>query len=249
MANEEAACQVYAVLMEPEPVSRLMIKYHSLRRQVCFVQSICVLVCVSCCLFTLLFHAFPPPCKENGTNKAPTIGMQFQKAELLTQRETSFTRLTVNNDVSLPERGYVPWMSTPEYPSLDSTRYFILENDNKTLKVLRSGTYKVSLQITYSKVESRKLSGKLEKDEIFLQHDIHHFTDKYKKDMPLPSPLLTYCETVNLNNWRKSMFSEGIFVLEATDRLKVWSNNLNLIDLGEKFVEKTVFVAYPHFST
>ncbi len=45
MTNEEAACQFHAVLMEPEPepVSRLRKKYHSLRRQVYLIQSISVL--------------------------------------------------------------------------------------------------------------------------------------------------------------------------------------------------------------
>ncbi|KAI2661450.1 Lymphotoxin-alpha [Labeo rohita] len=232
MANEEAACKVYAVLMEPETVNRLMIKYHSLRRQVCFIQSVSVFFCFSCCLFTLLFHAFPPSCKYQ------------TKDFFLTQRDTSFTRLTVKNGASLPEKGYVPWMPTPEYPSSKPIKpYFILDADNESLKVLQSGTYKLFLQITY-----RNFSQKLEK-EVFLQHEIHHFTDKYKKDVPLPSPLLTYCETVNLKDWRKTMFSEGIFVLESGDRLKVWSNNLNLVDVGDKFVEKTVFVGHPHFST
>ncbi|KAL1269527.1 hypothetical protein QQF64_031816 [Cirrhinus molitorella] len=204
MANEEAASQVFAVLMETERVSRLMTKYHSLRRQMCFIQSISVVICFSCCLFTLFFHAFPPSCKENKTNKAPSFGMQYQKAESLTRRDTSFTRLTIKQNVTLPKEGYVPWMSTPEYPSSDPTRYFILGGDNETLKVFHSGTYKVSLQITY-----RNVNENLENDEIYLQHDIHHFTDKYRKDERLPSPLLTYCETVNLKFWRKSMFSEG----------------------------------------
>ncbi|KAL0185696.1 hypothetical protein M9458_017366, partial [Cirrhinus mrigala] len=69
MANEEAACKIYAVLMEPEPepepvpLNRLMMNYHSLRRQVCFIQSVSVFFCFSCCVFTLLFHSFPPSCK------------------------------------------------------------------------------------------------------------------------------------------------------------------------------------------
>lgn len=62
MTNEETACQVHAVLMEPEPVSRLRAKYHSLRRQVCLIQSISVLFCFSCCLLALRYHAFPPTC-------------------------------------------------------------------------------------------------------------------------------------------------------------------------------------------
>ncbi|XP_016361170.1 uncharacterized protein LOC107703151 [Sinocyclocheilus anshuiensis] len=248
VANEEAACKVYAVLMEPEPetVSRLRTKYYSLRRQVCLIQSISVLLCFSCCLFTLLYHAFPPTCTENGTKEASKFEMQHQDFEshsreeiTPTQRDASFIRLTVKNDVRFTKDGFVPWMDTPEYSSPTHTRYLILDDDNESLKVLHDGTYKVSLQITY-----RKFSDKPERDEIFLQHDIHHYTDGYPEHLPL----LTHCETVNITHWRKSLFSEGIFYLKSGDRLKVWSKNLNLIDVGDKFVQKTLFVVYPHFT-
>lgn len=248
VANEEAASKVYAVLMEPESetVSRLRTKYQSLRRQVCLIQSISVLLCFSCCLFTLLYHAFPQTCTENGTKETSKFEMQHQDFESQsreetnpTQRETSFIRLTVKNDVNFTKDGFVPWMDTPEYSSPSHTRYFILEEDNESLKVLHDGTYKVSLQITY-----RKLSEKPEKDEIFLQHDIRLDTDGY----PHPLPLLTHCETVNITHWRKSLFSEGIFYFNSGDRLKVWSNNRKLIDVGGTISQKTAFVVYPHFS-
>ncbi|XP_016326701.1 uncharacterized protein LOC107676624 [Sinocyclocheilus anshuiensis] len=252
MTNEKVACQVHAVLMEPEPepepepVSRLRTKYRSLRRQVCLMQSISVLFCFSCCLFTLLYHAFLPTCKENGTKEALTFGMQYQGAEshsredtIPTERSTSFTRLTVKDNVRFTkEEGYVPWMYTPEYPKPNHTRYFILDDDNESLKVLQGGTYKVSLQITYRKFSENT-------GEIFLQHDIRHYTDEYDR----PLPLLTHWETVNLKYWRKSLFSEGIFSLKSGDRLKVWSKNRNLIDVGGTISQKTAFVAYPHFST
>ncbi|XP_059358731.1 uncharacterized protein LOC132097123 [Carassius carassius] len=247
MTSEEAACQIHAVFMEPEPVSRLRAKYHSLRRQVCLIQSISVLFCFSSCVFTLLYHAFPPTCKENGTKETPTFGMQYQGAEshsrektIQTQRITSFTRLTVQDNVDFTEKeGYVPWMDTPEYPTPNNSRYFILDDDNESLKVLRDGTYKVSLQITYKKKFSENTS------EIFLQHDIRHCTEAY--DGPLT--LLVHWETVNLKYWTKTLFSEGIFSLKSGDRLKVWSNNRKLIDVKGQISQKTAFVAYPHFST
>lgn len=247
VTNEEAACKVYAVLMEPEIVSRLRKKYHSLRRQVCLIQSISLLLCFSCCVFTLLNHAFPPQCTENGTKGISKFEMQHQVLESNSreetkpkQRDTSFIRLTVKNDHPFTKAGFVPWMATPEYQSPDSTSYFNLEEDNESLKILHEGTYKVSLQITY-----RKFSEQPENEEILLQHDINHDTAAY----PLDLPLLTHCETVNSTNWRKSLFSEGIFYLNSGDKLKVFSNNLNLIDVGDKFVQKTFFVVYPHFTS
>uniref|UniRef100_A0A9J8BBG6 THD domain-containing protein n=1 Tax=Cyprinus carpio carpio TaxID=630221 RepID=A0A9J8BBG6_CYPCA len=217
MTNEETACQVHAVLMEPEPVSRLRAKYHSLRRQVCLIQSISVLFCFSCCLLALRYHAFPPTCTENGTKEAPTF----------VKDNVTFTK----------EEGYVPWMYTPEYPTPNHTRYFILDDDNESLRVHHGGTYKVSLQITYGKSSEKT-------EEIVLQHDIHHYTDEYDK----PLTLLVHWETVNLKYWKKSLFSEGIFSLKSGDRLKVWSNNRKLIDVGGTISQKTAFVVYPHFS-
>ncbi len=82
-------------------------------------------------------------------------------------------------------------------------------------------------------------------EEITLQHDIRLYTDAYDRHLSL----LSHWETVNLKYWRKSLFSEGIFSLKSGDRLKVWSKNLNLIDVGGTISQKTAFVAYPLFST
>ncbi len=146
--------------------------------------------------------------------------------------------LVKDNVTFTKEKGYVPWMYTPEYLSPNHTRYFILDDDNESLKVLHDGTFKVSLQITYRKSSENS-------EDISLHHDLHLFTDAY--DSPLS--LLSHWETVNLKYWRKSLFSEGIFSLKSGDRLKVWSMNLNLIDVGGIISQKTAFVAYPHFST
>lgn len=135
------------------------------------------------------------------------------------------------------EAKHVPWKHArePDHPG-----YFDLDEDGVSLTVLRDGTYKVSLQITYRGIEKRN-------DTLILQHDIHHYTDRYDGHLPL----LTYMETVNFTSpyWRKSLFSEGIFFLECGDKLKVWTNSLSLIDVGEKLEQKTAFVVYPHFST
>ncbi len=146
--------------------------------------------------------------------------------------------LVKNNFKFTKEKGYVPWMYTPEYLSPNHTRYFILDDDNESLKVLHDGTFKVSLQITYRKSSENS-------EEISLHHDLHLFTDAYDSHLSL----LSHWETVNLKYWRKSLFSEGIFYLKSGDRLKVWSMNLNLIDVGGIISQKTAFVAYPHFST
>ncbi|KAK9970380.1 hypothetical protein ABG768_026326 [Culter alburnus] len=238
MGKEEIAGKDYLVLMEPEPMSRLKTQYRSLRRQLCFIQSICVLFCVTCCLFTIIYHSYPSTCKENGTKEAAKYGMQHQGSKEMNQTQTiSVTRLTANPDAFARKENHVPWKHArdPDHPG-----YFTLDEDGESLTVHHGGTYKVSLQITYRGVEKRN-------DTLILQHDIHRYTDSYVGYLPL----LTYLETVNFTSpyWRKSLFSEGIFPLESGDKLKVWTNSLSLIDVGEKLEQKTSFVVYPHFST
>ncbi|XP_026126556.1 uncharacterized protein LOC113107939 [Carassius auratus] len=237
MTSEEAACQVHAVFMEPEP------------------EPVSPAACSRSCItrsrrpprFFVAKEVSSGYKKENGTKETATFGMQYQGVEwhsrektIQTQRITSFTRLTVQDNANFTEKeGYVPWMDTPEYPTPNNSRYFILDDNNESLKVLRDGTYKVSLQITYKKIFSENTS------EIFLQHDIRHCTEAYDGALTL----LVHCETVNLKYWTKTLFSEGIFSLKAGDRLKVWSNNRKLIDFKGQISQKTAFVAYPHFST
>lgn len=129
--------------------------------------------------------------------------------------------------------GDVPWS---KYTTQDS-RYFTLAEDGKSLEVNRSGTYKVSLQITY-----RGLDKYI--NETILKQDIEKYPVSYGRRISL----LTYTETMNFTSryWRKSLFSEGIFSLEAGDKLIVASNNLPLIDISH---QTTFFVVYPHFSS
>ncbi|XP_077078922.1 uncharacterized protein LOC143732112 [Siphateles boraxobius] len=252
MGKEEIAVKEYVVLMEPVPVSLLKTQYHSLRRQVYFFQSICVLFCFTSCLFTIISHAYPSTCKENIT-EAPKIGMQHQASQAMTptQINTYITRLTVNYD-ALPKKRHfieeeqpVPWqLSKENLPPNHSHPYLSLENST-FLRVLHDGTYKVSLQITYrGTYEWMKTTNGCST----LEHTIKYHTDRYNEKA---LPLLTYMETVTFTShyWKKSMFSEGIFFLESEDRLEVGTNSLPLIDVGENVKQKTVFVVYPHFYT
>ncbi|XP_051950803.1 tumor necrosis factor-like [Xyrauchen texanus] len=232
------------ILMEPYSVNSLKMKYRSLRRQMCFIQFITVLFCLTCCLFTLAYQQFASSCKENEIKKAPEIGMQRQTTEFhsrenitLSQRPTPFTRLTIKTKkVVFSGPGNVKWMQINLEP--DHTEYFDLSDDGESLIVRRDGTYKVSLQIMYKGTDCD--------DETILQHEIRHYTESYPEYLLL----LTYMETLYFKHqyWRKTLFSEGIFSLNSGDRLKVWSKDLSLIDAGGNLEQKTVFVAYPHFS-
>ncbi|XP_051525866.1 uncharacterized protein si:ch211-158d24.4 isoform X1 [Myxocyprinus asiaticus] len=247
--KEDVASKEYAVLMEHDPVSRLKTQHRSLRRQMCLIQFMTVFLCISCCLFTLMYQPYASSCKENEIKKAPEIGMQRQAPEsdsrediTLGQSPTRFTRLTIKQKPGVSGAGNVTWIL--KSPEPDHKEYFTLDNDCESLKVHRDGTYKVSLQIMYRGLEGYIGDGEQSQHGI-LHHEIHHYTDSY----PRVPPLLTYMETVNFKSpyWKKTLFSEGIFSLNTGDRLKVWSSHLILIDVGEKVEQKTFFVAYPHF--
>lgn len=114
---------------------------------------------------------------------------------------------------------------------------FTLDSDKESLIIHRAGTYKVSLQILYRGVQGRNY------DHTNLSHEIHRYTDGYPKAIIM----LVYKETVNFSSyrWRKTLFSEDVYTLEAGDRLKVWSEDRTLID-GSGVPQKAFFVAHPH---
>lgn len=257
MGKEEIAGEEYVVIMKPVPlpvpVRRLKkTQYHSLRRQVYFFQSISVLFCFTSCLFTIIHHAYPSTCKENVT-EIPKTAMQRQDNEAMTptQINTSLTRLTVKHH-DLPKDGHfaveqpVPWQLAREYLPPNNIPCLAFEN-NTSLSIRQTGTYKVSLQITYRGTDKwQKWMERENRSSYTLQHNIKYHTHRYKGK---PLNLLTYRETVTFKDtyWTKSMFSEGIFFLESGDILHVETNSLPLIDVGNNL--ETVFVVYPHFST
>ncbi|KAG1930914.1 uncharacterized protein si:ch211-158d24.4 [Pimephales promelas] len=247
MGKEDIVAKECVVLIKPK--SRLKTQFHSLRRQVYFFQSICVLFCFTSCLYMIISHAYPSTCKENIT-EAPKIAMQRQssKAVTPTQMNTPIIRLTVNGSGLLKNGNFankeqlVPWQLSQENLAPNHNEYLTLEN-NTSLRVNHDGTYKVSLQITYRGTnEWMKTTG----GSSTLEHNIKYHTDRYGNGALL---LLTYIETVTFTSqyWKKSMFSEGIFFLQSGDRLEVGTNSLRLIDSG--ITAGNVFVVYPHFST
>lgn len=231
---EKANEQADMLFIESEPENRLRLQYRSLRRQVLFIQTFSVLFCVTCCTFTLMYHANASSCKDNIAEEPPRTEMQRIESN---RRDTTFIHLKVKHDILAVKTRDVPWTkySTQDLP--DYSGYFALSEDGTSLEVKRSGTYKVSLQITY-----RGLDNYIK--ETTLQQDIKTYSHGYEA----PIFLLTSMETLNFTSpyWKKSIFSEGIFSLEAGDKLSVESNNLPLID---RFHQTTFFVVYPHFSS
>lgn len=230
------------VLMESNP-GGVRREYRSLQKQMCCVQFMTVFFCLTCCLLTLMYHGNPSGCKDDDNLKPSAIAMQMQKqtAESNISEETSheqkpthFIRVTtLQKNVS--GKGYVTWRLPGDH--MDHAE-FSLDSDGKSLIIHRPGTYKVSLQILYRGVQGQHY------DQTNLSHEIRRYTDGY----PIPLTMLIYMETINFSSyrWRKTVFSEGIYSLEAGDRLKVWSEDRSLID-GSCVPEKAFFVVHPHF--
>ncbi|XP_034451753.1 lymphotoxin-alpha-like isoform X2 [Hippoglossus hippoglossus] len=98
---------------------------------------------------------------------------------------------------------------------------------NEKLVVPRDGIYRVFLQITYEGVDVCL-------DDLRLSNNVFYIHDSYNDSVPL----LSSVDTVNcsMKQWRKSIYTAGLFKLEANSRLHVTSSNHRLIVEDEKLV-------------
>lgn len=88
---------------------------------------------------------------------------------------------------------------------------------NGDLVVPKDGFYRVFLQITYQSDGEH-----CPKVEMKLNNKVRYFTDSYRMD----TTLLSSDDTVRCSKepWTKSLYTSGLFKLEANDRLRVTSN-------------------------
>lgn len=91
---------------------------------------------------------------------------------------------------------------------------------NGSLKVPKDGYYRVFLQITY---ESRDES----RSELRLNNMVYIFRETYKEDWPLLSSVDTIPRPVE--EWSKTLYTAGLFFLEANSKLRVTSSHSHLI--------------------
>lgn len=127
---------------------------------------------------------------------------------------------------SLSARSYLPWEA---YPSDERFSNFTLLDNGESLVIPRGGWYRLGLQITYNEKFSNE-------KKIHLAHNITKHSDSYH----LPIKVLSVYDTVYKNDIGfKSMFSEVVHVFIKGDRVKVWSNNQQLIERGGDTLSKT----------
>lgn len=119
----------------------------------------------------------------------------------------------------ITEGDYLEWES-------DSGNAFCLGGFNYSsgnLVVPRSGIYRVFLQITYESTDDLKCLG----DELRLTNRVVFIRDTYDIDVPLLSSVDTV--SCSMEQWSKSLYTAGLFRLEANCRLRVTSSHPELI--------------------
>lgn len=94
---------------------------------------------------------------------------------------------------------------------------------NRSLVVPRKGMYRVFLQITYEGKAQECPSD----NQLKLSNMVFHFQDAYTMDVSL----LSSADTVScdMEGWTKSLYTSGLFYLEANSRLRVRSSYPALI--------------------
>ncbi|XP_037339395.2 lymphotoxin-alpha-like isoform X1 [Pungitius pungitius] len=94
------------------------------------------------------------------------------------------------------------------------------------LVVPRRGIYRVFLQVTYE-----EKADFICNDTLRLTNTVFYFRDTYKKNVPL----LTSVDTVNCSQklWIKTLYTAGLFSLDAGGQLHVNSSHPELIDNRE----------------
>ena len=99
---------------------------------------------------------------------------------------------------------------------------------DEKLVVPRDGYYRVFLQITYE-------SPELCLGDLRLSNDVFYIHDSYNDSITLLSSVDTV-GNCNMKQWRKSMYTAGLFKLKANGRLHVRSSKHKLIVQDENLV-------------
>ncbi|TRY55482.1 hypothetical protein DNTS_027871 [Danionella cerebrum] len=196
----------------------------ALKIKVIFSQVLCALFCVSCCIYTLQSQGNLSVRKE--IEDRPKADMQQKDPN---HKMQTFVRLTVPKKSKL-KYGDVEWIPTPESVHPNNTGYLSLSVNGSHLEVLRTGIYRICLQITYKHITEAE-------QNVSLQQDVYITSDKYENEILQ----LTSMEAVNFDYWRKSLFTEGIFELDAGDKLFIRAN-LSFIDVYTNYRQKNFLV-------
>ncbi|XP_068590403.1 lymphotoxin-alpha-like [Cebidichthys violaceus] len=94
------------------------------------------------------------------------------------------------------------------------------------LSVPRNGIYRVFLQITYESKDNLKCD-----DELRLTNSVFLIWDAYNINVPLLSSVDSV--SCSMEQWSKTLYTAGLFSLEANGRLRVKSSHPDLIVKSE----------------
>ncbi|XP_040899166.1 lymphotoxin-alpha-like isoform X2 [Toxotes jaculatrix] len=173
-------------------------------------------------LVTVVLEGRGPPSADSQPMKEPE---SLRESSGISSRQQQFFRnpsamLTDSTNIS---RDYLEWESQTGNAHLHGG--FNYSNGN--LVVPRNGIYRVFLQITYESKSGLKCDPDL-------SIVVYYFADSYQKNVPLLSSVDT--ASCSMERWSKSIYTAGMFSLEANSRLFVKSLQPELIVNKEHLV-------------
>ncbi|KAK1787099.1 hypothetical protein P4O66_017476 [Electrophorus voltai] len=237
-AGARVAVSETRVLMKGDAALR---SHRALRRELCFTRLGAGAFTLLCTAVSLLFfsqHLAACKVRSRAPESAPCSCPKCS--------ETSQFRALADGGSKEPYQAFLK-IACKHPPSAHDTLLmweqnklfgFSLSSDSATLIVPSAGMYRIALQVTYRGTDQVSSSK-----QMILEHHLAVLSDSYQQDRTMLSAFETvYSENTN---WRKSLYSEGIFNFQKGDGLKVKTSNLRLVDCDGNVGTKTFLTAYP----
>ncbi|KAF4070402.1 hypothetical protein AMELA_G00284980 [Ameiurus melas] len=210
--------QSYSMLMELDAIVR---SHRTLRRELCFSRLVIVMLLITCMVVCGVMYIQQVPGTKNreimSTEKTNETSRAFQTAGQ--EDETVDAEIPLVASLTLEHRHYsgkanLTWKG--HHTHLNTT----LRDSGESLIIPQDGKYRLSLLITYWEKDPQE-------GQCLLVHEITKYSDSYIT----PMTILSVHETVyKTSTWYKSVFTEVIQVFNEGDRVKVQSENADLID-------------------
>ncbi|KAG7331986.1 hypothetical protein KOW79_003820 [Hemibagrus wyckioides] len=222
--------EAYTMLMETDAIVR---NHRTLRRELCISRMVIFILLIACTVFCAILYLQQVPNGKNNDMSKDKANETFAGYKAISQEATKRdvqTNLVAFLRIKTPEsnKSILEWEA---YPPDERFSNFTLLDNGESLVIPRGGWYRLGLQITYMEESTTPKEG-----QIHLAHNITRYSDSY----PVLIPVLSVYDTVYQKKpWFKSIFSEVVHVFIKGDRVKVESQNWQLIKSGGDMLSKT----------
>ncbi|MCI4381266.1 hypothetical protein PGIGA_G00250020 [Pangasianodon gigas] len=207
--------EAYTILVDSDAIVR---KKRTLRREMCISRIVIFILLITCMAFCVILYIQQDHASKNTKNKekANETCAAFQtgnvEAHKVDDQTPPMASLSIHPNST---KNILKWQAHHKHMN-----DFCLEGPCESLIIPQDGKYRLGLQITYGEENPKE-------GQIHLAHKIVMYSDSYND----PMTILSVYETVyKKSTWFKSVYSEVIHVFSEGDRVKVHSDNANLID-------------------